>query len=153
MTIAGYYYLHSNGDLIWKRNLDDGQVADFRESSFVIQFWPLDPQDRETCWRILVEASALGAKEHRLNELADKWGCDDADAQVYAHRIGVDLKRDGNAWCAMQMGATNIQEFAAGFSEQSALRAMAELCKELGYRAQKMWGPSFEQLVSGRVPA
>jgi hypothetical protein len=153
MNIAGYYYLHSNGDLIWKRFTDGGQVADFRESPFVIQFWPLDPQDRETCWRILVEALALGAKEHRLNELVDTWDCDDADAQVYAERIGVELKRDGNAWCAMQAGATNIQEFPAGFSEVSALHALAELCKELGYRAQKMWGASFQQLVSGKVPA
>lgn len=154
MSITAYYYLHQNADLIWKRYLDGGQVADFRESPFVIQFWPFDPEDRETVWRILVEALALGAKEQRIEVLADHWACDDIDAQRYAERIGVSLTVDGDAWCAMQMGATSLQEFPAGFSNKSALHALAELCKALGYAASKTWGASFKQLVEGkRVPA
>ena len=152
MSILGYYYLHTNHSLIWKKSMDGDEVADFRESPFVVQFWPLDPQDRSTAWRILVEALALGADEQRIEELADLWACDDIDAQRYAEHIGVELKPDGSAWCAMQIGATNIQEFSAGFSEKSALHALAELCRDLGYQAQKTWGATFSDLVNAVPP-
>jgi hypothetical protein len=49
MSIQGWYYLHTNGSLIYKRDFD-GTVADFRDSDFVRAFWPLDPSDREGPW-------------------------------------------------------------------------------------------------------
>lgn len=142
----GWYYLHQNGSLIYKRYLDSGQAADFRESSFVQQFWPLDTQDRESAWRIVVEATALGADKKRVAELADLWACDDIDAQRYADHLGIELYPDGTAWCASRKHTINLQECPHGFGD-SGLEAMADLCKQLGYRAQKTWGPTFKSLV------
>jgi hypothetical protein len=90
MAIEGWYYLHTNGELIYKRDLD-GAVADLRESDFVRHFWPCDPTDREGAWNILVEALALGASPSRVNELAIKWQCNDEDALVYAERLQIKL--------------------------------------------------------------
>lgn len=86
-------------------------------------------------------------KLDRVQELATKWHCGNSDAQIYGDRIGVLLFLDGN-----QCGATkrkdfvNFQESPAGFGD-TALEAMAALCKELGYRPQKMWGASFVDLL------
>ena len=68
MSISGWYYLHTNGELIYKRDLD-GTAADIRESDFARALWPMDPTDRESAWTILVEALALGANEERIAEL------------------------------------------------------------------------------------
>lgn len=59
--ISGWYYLHTNGDLIFKHNLP-GTAADIRESDLAVMLWPIDVEDRESVWRILVEALACGAK-------------------------------------------------------------------------------------------
>lgn len=143
--IEGWYYLHTNGDLIYKRDLD-GTVADLRESDFVRHFWPLDTTDREGAWNICVEAAALGAKPERVAELEAKWGINDEDAQHYAKRVGCKLVRDGNAWCATRTDFVNLQESPSGFGDKCR-EAMTELCKELGFKASKMWGHSFKSLL------
>jgi hypothetical protein len=45
MSIIGWYYLHENGSLIYKREIG-GTAADIRESDLARGLWPLDPQDR-----------------------------------------------------------------------------------------------------------
>lgn len=145
MSIVGYYYLHQNGSLIYKP-YDEGRIADFRESDFVRAFWPLDPEDRETAWRCLVEAKALGASDTRIAELAELWHCDDGDAPRFAERVGLQLKRDGNAWCATRTDFVNLQDSPSGFGG-TCLNAMSRLAVELGYQAQKTWGASFQDLV------
>ena len=50
----GWYYLHTNGDLIYKRDLP-GTAADIRESPFAVMLWPIDRKDRATAWRELVK--------------------------------------------------------------------------------------------------
>ena len=147
--IEGYYYLHTNGSLIYKRNLDNGMEADFRESDLVRAFWPIDVTDRETCWRILIEASALGAKPERIDELADIWQCNDDDARIYAQRVGCELFMDGDQWCATDRHFVNLQESPAGFGK-TCLSAMAALCKDLGYRGGKTLGPTFSDLLNRR---
>lgn len=144
--IEGYYYLHANGDLIYKRSLD-GIEADFRESDLVRAFWPLDPTNREMAWSTLVEAGALGATAARIQDLAAKWQVDDGDAPMYAERVGCLLSRDGNEWCATRKDFINIQESPVGFG-RTALDALSNLAKALGYRAQKMWGETFKDLLS-----
>lgn len=144
--MIGWYYLHTNGELIYKHELG-GTAADIRESPFAVMLWPCDPTDRASAWRILVEALALGANRERVDELAQKWGCSDDDAQMYAQHIGATLAMDGNQWCATGRGFVNLQESPAGFGDTS-LDALAMLCRVLGYRPQKMWGHTFEQLVS-----
>jgi hypothetical protein len=142
--IQGYYYLHTNGDLIFKRD-SDSIVADLRDSDFVRAFWPLDTMDRASAWAIVTEAGALGADPKRINELATLWKCDDADATHYADWLKIRLYLDGYAWCATFGGFTNLQESDAGFGP-TCLSAITELCRSSEYRASKMWGASFKQI-------
>lgn len=143
--ITGFYYLHTNGDLIFKHNLP-GTAADIRESDFAVMLWPADTENRECVWRILVEALACGADLDRVRELAAKWHCDNDDAQVYADRVGVLLCMDGDQWCATRKDFESLQLSPAGFGD-TALEAMAVLCKELGYKPQKTWGATFANLL------
>lgn len=151
MTISGYYYLHVNNSLIYKP-YDEGRVADFRESDMVRAFWPMNPSDRENAWTILVEGMAAGADRGRVKELAEKWQCNDEDAEIYAERVGITLFMDGDKWCATGPGFINLQEFKAGFGD-TCLEAMANLAKDLGYKPSKMWGHSFHSLLQMQDPA
>lgn len=151
MAHVGWYYLHTNGELIYKRELG-GTAADIRESPFARAMWPCDPEDREGAWRILVEALALGCSLARIRELADKWGCTDEDARVYAERVGCNLFPDGNAWCATRTDFEDLQSSPAGFGD-TCLEAMAELCKELGFKGGKTWNAAFADLLSGKENA
>lgn len=144
MSIKGWYYLHTNNDLIYKPHPD--AACDIRDSDFARHLWPVDPDDREGAWRLLVEAHSLGAKPERIASLAAKWGCDDEDAENYANRIGVTIQRDGNAWCATAPGFENLQESPAGFGE-TKLEAMGSLARELGMAAGMMWAPTFHDLL------
>jgi hypothetical protein len=149
MSIAGYYYLHVNGGLIFKPGTDC--AADIRESDLARMLWPCDPSDRFGAWRILVEALALGADSARIAELADKWHCDDMDADEFAKRIDVRLEMDGDAWCATGPGFANLQESPAGFGK-TKLEAMSALARDMGFKASKMWGATFPQMLEG-MPA
>ena len=151
MAIEGWYYLHTNGDLIYKREIG-GTAADIRESDFARAMWPLDPTDRAGAWRIIVEAGALDAKKARVDQLAKLWGCTDQDAAVYADHVGCNIAMEGNAWCATAMDFINLQESPAGFGETAA-EAMSSLCRELGYRGGKMWNSTFESLLASRKRA
>ena len=149
-NFIGCYYLHINGSLIYKPGTESS--ADIRESDFARALWLVDPTDRGNCWSILVEALSLGANSDRVNELAAKWECDNEDAAEFSAHIGVRLYRDGDAWCATYNGAGNLQESPHGFGE-TALDALADLCGSLGYKASKMWGGSFRQLITSAVKA
>lgn len=145
MNIDGWYYLHTNGQLIYKGQHAD--VADMRESSFVKMLWSFTASDRRGAWSMLVEALAAGADKECVDKLAAKWGCTDEDADMYCSVIGVDVEMDGNAWCAHRQDFINLQESNAGFGE-TILEALSELCKDLGYKPQKMWGTTFEKMVA-----
>ena len=146
MSIEGWYYLHENGDLIYKRELGD-TVAELRESTFVKGIWAFDHIDRAQAWTILIESMAAGADIHRIKNLAQKWFCDDDDAKNYADYVDINIFMDGNSWCATKTDFTNLQESIAGFGD-TALEAIAELCKNLGYKPSKMWGRSFKDLIN-----
>jgi hypothetical protein len=143
--ISGFYYLHKNDKLIYKRDLP-GMAADIRESDFAIMLWPIDLEDRENAWQVLVEALACGANLERVMELAVKWRCSDEDALIYASRVGARLFMDEDKWCATRKDFVDIQESPAGFGS-TALEALANLCKDLGYRPQKLWGATFASLL------
>ena len=80
--IQGWYYLHTNGSLIYKRELGR-TAADIRESDFARGLWPLDPSDREGAWRIVIEGLAAGANPALAKELGyaptKMWGATFAD--------------------------------------------------------------------------
>lgn len=76
MSDNAFYYLHTNGALICKRFRPD-------PSDFVRRIWGVDRTDRMCAWRILFEATALGADMQRIGELAHKWKCTFADLSNY----------------------------------------------------------------------
>jgi hypothetical protein len=145
MSIDGFYYLNVNDKLIYKRDFP-GMAADIRESDLAIMLWPIDLEDRENAWQILVEALACGANLERVMELAVKWHCSDEDALIYALRVGARLFKDGDQWCATREDFVDLQESPAGFGS-TALEALAGLCRSLGYKPQKMWGATFASLL------
>ena len=146
MSIDGWYYLHTNGSLIHKRELYGTAAVDIRESDFARGMWPVDPADRESAWRIVVEGLAAGADPARITELAALWQCSDEDADIYAERVGCFIDRDGDMWCAKPKRFVNLQETVAGFGPTKR-EAMSDLCKSLGYRPSKTWGSSFADLL------
>jgi hypothetical protein len=143
--MEGWYYLHENGDLIYKPE-HGGTAADIRDSDFARGLWPMDPTDRAGAWRILVEGLAAGANAQRVKALADKWGCDDEDGMIYADRVGALIQKDGSQWMASRKDFVNVQESVVGFGA-SVYEALAELAKGLGYRPSKMWGATFPDLL------
>ncbi len=144
------YYLHTNGDLIHKNDID-GQAADIRESDFAIGLWFLDDLRRVDAWRILVESLAAGAHKDRVFDLATKWGCSNDDAYNYANYLDFILEMDGNDFCAKPSWFNNLLESPAGFGP-TALEAISDLCKQLGYKPSKMWGKSFKDLLEEKHP-
>ena len=145
IDMNGLYYLHMNGDLIYERDLP-GMAADIRDSDLAKALWFFDPSDRASAWQILVEARAIGANKDRIDELAQKWGCDDKDAEHYADYLNVGLQLDGNSWCATPEWFVNLQESPAGFGD-TCLEAFADLAKNLGYKGGKMWYYTFKTLL------
>lgn len=87
----GYYYLHTNGDLIYKH-----QEPEMESGGFVRKVWHINTTDRASAWTILLEALAMEADITRIKELANKWNCDARDLPNYLARTkGTDLQRKG----------------------------------------------------------
>jgi hypothetical protein len=131
---GGYYYLHENGELIWKK---------FRPAQepggFVRKVWPVNTAERGCAWLICIEALAMGARRERVMELAAKWGLTDDDAQEFVKHATIGhatagyhpafiLFRDGDRWCAGFHDFVNVQESQCGFG-LTVLEAFAELAK------------------------
>ena len=149
MELLGYYYLHTNGQLIFKSNLN-GVEADIRESDFAECMWPIYYGDREGAWNILVEALALDADKTRVYELATKWNCDDEDANNYANSIGVILGTDGDQQTAVDGDFTCLAEHNAGFGN-TKLEAIADLAKQIGVSKGKMWRRTFTEKMKAAL--
>jgi len=117
----GYYYLHTNGDLIFKKT-----EPEVEPGGFVRRVWPIDTSDRKCAWQICIQALALGANKERVEQLVSLWRLTDEDGAVYAERAGLRLFKDGASWCATFKNFTNLQESQAGFGD-TALDAFVEL--------------------------
>jgi len=121
--ITGWYYLHTNGNLIYKKDMP-GIIEDFIKSDFVKRYWSVDLEKRENAWTILVEALAAGADRNRIDELANKWNCDDNDAQIFAAIRCVMLTKKELKWNASKDRVT--------CTGNTCLGAMARLAKMFG---------------------
>lgn len=88
-----FYYLHTNGSLIYKPHAD---VADLEESDFVVEYWAWN-ENRETLWSILIEGLGLSAAPEittsHVAEIAPLWHCDARDLMEYMARIDVNPVR------------------------------------------------------------
>jgi len=77
----GFYYLHTNGDMIFKRFEPEA------ESPFVKKVWPLDLKNRMDAWKIALEGLFLGANIERIEDLAKKWGLTFEDSIEMLKRV------------------------------------------------------------------
>jgi hypothetical protein len=82
-----YYYLHTNGDLIGKPPIVVDSDPSYFDSPFVKKVWEIDTEERMTCWTLILEALASGARVGRVRELTKKWNCDKADSVEAILRI------------------------------------------------------------------
>lgn len=148
--IEGFYYLHENGSLIYKPRADAATLQDARESDLVRGTWLVRKHNRMNAWSLLVEALAAGADKGRVTTLATQWACDDKDALEYAKRAGVEITLDGDKLCATGPGFINLAESSeVGFGD-TALEAMAELAKQMGYQPGE-GKPTFLNLLGADV--
>jgi hypothetical protein len=147
----GWFYLHINGTMHYKTELGD-IWEDMFNSAFVRHIWPVDPTNRETGWNLFVESLALGAIAEDVHSLAEKGNFDNDDAGEYAERIGIDLAPEGSHWLATRKDfwGKNKSPYGEG---PTALDAMANLCKALGFKASKDYPTSFRALLTTRIDA
>ena len=143
MALDGWMYLHQNGNLIYKRNLDNSTREDIQSSDFSRAVWPFDKSNRLDAWTILVEAGAVNADKARITELAQEWQCTDTDASVYAECVGIRLQHIANTWWALP---SRQDSHYAGYGE-SALDALIMLCREMHFKASKHSANTFEALL------
>ena len=127
--MKGYYYLHTNGDLIYRTAFVVDADPSYFDSRFVKKCWPLNTKERESAWIICIEALALGAKKERVFELKEKWNLTDDDAQEFADRVNLKISKDGNQWCATFSDFIDLQTSQAGFGD-TALEAFTDLAKQ-----------------------
>lgn len=133
-------YLHTSGSLQWKPGYTWGDL----DSDFARSAWHISELTKTKAWEIAVEALSLGAS---IDEYRSKWELTDDNALHYASKIvKCDLFKDGNQWCATKRDFVNIQESPCGFGD-TALDALAGLCKDLGFKGRGMWSHGFDSLV------
>jgi hypothetical protein len=126
--VIAYYYLHTNGDLIYKPASVVESDPSYFDSDFVKKVWDVGLKDRAAAYLMVLEAAAMGARKDRIDHLIDHWGMTDEDCSVFVGRIGLRLFRDGSQWCATYEDFTNLQESEAGFGER-AIDALIALPK------------------------
>lgn len=72
--MKGYYYLHTNGSLIYKPAIVVDSDPSYFDSTFVRKVWSSDSENRADAWTIMLESLAMGANVDRAKELSVKWG-------------------------------------------------------------------------------
>lgn len=123
--MVGWYYLHENGDLIYKRF-----EPEVEPGGFVRKVWKFDSTNRFDAWRICIEALVLGARQDRIDELVLKWGLTDEDGKIFVDRSEgkLLLSRDGDRWRATFGDFVDLQKSQAGFGT-TVLDALVNLAR------------------------
>ena len=70
-----WYYLHENGELVYKRFEYDPSGRDFVQSPFCRKHWLLT-DNKDTLNKFLEEASALGASKSSQQAVVDRFNLD-----------------------------------------------------------------------------
>lgn len=89
--ILGYYYLHVNGNLIWKRYIDDKQEEEIYNSDLVKKFWTIRENERESLWAVAIEAYCWGNEvtAPQVEEFSIKHNLSNLDGEFFAERAGM----------------------------------------------------------------
>lgn len=77
----GWYYLHENGDVIYKRFEPEEEAG-----GFVKKVWRVDLTNRSNAWTIVLEALGLGCNVERAKALCAKWSLTQEDFVQFAAR-------------------------------------------------------------------
>lgn len=72
--MGGFYYLHTDGNLIFKSQSVMDYDPHYFDSPFVKKVWRIDLRDRFTAWQVVLEALDMGCSIPRAKELSEKWG-------------------------------------------------------------------------------
>jgi len=142
---AAFYYLHENGDLIYK-NPQFINEEDFIESPFVKTYWFLDTTRRETVWEFLIEAYGYASK-NRIYDLCSKWGIDDKDAIYYIKY----LNNISNKKFRYEFGESNMLEFDNIILKgNSYLHMLNSICHSIKYKIEKPRINTFHNLLKAQ---
>lgn len=76
----GYYYLHTNGDLIYIVNIVVDMDSEYFNSPFVKKYWKFECSNRFDAWMIILEALALDCNMEVAKNLSNKWGLNKEDS-------------------------------------------------------------------------
>ena len=108
-----FYYLHTNGDLIWKKFEPE------YDSPFVKKIWPCDVTDRMNAWKIVLEALALKAQHERIRQLCIKWkmGWNDLKEMLFRVKKPSQLMKDGLTVYIRDIQGYDLDKFWDNFSQ------------------------------------
>ncbi len=78
--MKGYFYLHTNGDLIWKPAIVVDSEPGYFDSPFVKRVWKIDTENRATYIAMLSLAKQdPTTRPNRIKELETKWNVTEKD--------------------------------------------------------------------------
>lgn len=129
--ILGWFYLHTNGELIFKNHND--AIKGIQESDLCKTAWAWDGSELYA-WLIVIEALALDVDRKRVFELATTWKLDDEAAETLAKEIGIEIGIDTETTKYARRADYNDDPAhnPCGFGP-TYLEAMADLCKLLEF--------------------
>lgn len=97
----GYYYLHTNGELIYKPyGREYNPIQDFEESPFVVAYWLINTNNRADAYNMLIRANMLEANHERIDELLTKWNMTNEDTKNYCKAFGIRWGQKGELFTA-----------------------------------------------------
>jgi len=90
MKTSWYYYLHTNGNLIYRNPAVVDSDPDYFDSPFVKKVWKINAENREDAWTMILEALVLGARIESVQNLAGIWKLTFEDSIEMIQRIKPD---------------------------------------------------------------
>lgn len=136
MERSGFYYLHTEGALIFKR-FDEQRERDLIESPFVSCYWPFDSGNRAHAWQIVICATVAGVHPDRVRVLREMWGCAEEDADKFAEYLGITLGEDQGMMRAVRLATPMSDEKVIVGSGKTKFEALVDLAKAVGWKPNK----------------
>lgn len=143
INIFGHHYLFDNREFAYS---DGPEIPpDILKDPHCIAIWPWAADTRLLVWNTLIQAAALGLDTDRVDELQEKWYCDDKDAIMCAKTLGLSAEQYSHNYAVYDPFVPFVHRIIG--EGPSYLWAFASLCKELGYKGGKHYNPQFGVMV------
>lgn len=127
---TGFFYLHTNGELIYKPEATISRRQDLEESDFVVQYWPVASNHRTSLWTCLIEAAARGANQSCIDHMKKTHDITNEDAAGFARALDFKLVGNGRFFVAFNYNFIDQKHSAIGFGE-TAFDAIIDFQKRL----------------------